>query len=344
MLFFANIGFFNLPTRQYWWDFLFIGLIPRGPNFAEIYARGGGGLLPRVHRDRIAPWGPDFALAKRESRPFRPDFFTAKWQSRPFRPEFRAAKRQSRPFRPEFRAAKRQSRPFHPDFSTAKRQSRPFHPDFRAAKRESRPFHPALGGAAGVFGAKTARFLITREGSKFYETATKGDFFVATSSPLVNLLFCPRRAKLWLRRGKTPPPRKAPRPRDPLDRPRPRPSPPPPRAASKPTVTGPRLARNQRALRNPAPPPQPDRSRGLSGCPQRPTLSAGRPAESPKRENEKKEGTPDGTTAPDGKSAPALPTPGLSRPLRLTMAGRAPSRNAPSVAESPQNQRRRSLP
>ena len=55
------------------------------------------------------------------------------------------------------------------------------------------------------FGAKTARFLITREGSKFYETATKGDFFVATSSPLVNLLFCPRRAKLWLRRGKTPP-------------------------------------------------------------------------------------------------------------------------------------------
>ncbi|MBQ8688455.1 MAG: hypothetical protein IJ512_07930, partial [Ruminococcus sp.] len=51
--------------------------IPRGLNFAEICARGGGGLLPMVHRDRIAPWGPDFALAKRESRPFRPDFFTA---------------------------------------------------------------------------------------------------------------------------------------------------------------------------------------------------------------------------------------------------------------------------
>ena len=73
------------------------------------------------------------------------------------------------------------------------------------AKRVNRPFHPALGGAAGVWGQKKARFLITREGSKFYETATKGDFFVATSSPLVNLLFCPRRAKLWLRRGKTPP-------------------------------------------------------------------------------------------------------------------------------------------
>ena len=29
---------------------------------------------------------------------------------------------------------------------------------------------------------------------------------------------------------------------------------------------------------------------------------------------------------------------------RLTMAGRAPSRNAPSVAESPQNQHRRSAP
>ena len=94
---------------------------------------------------------------------------------------------------------------FLPDFRTAEWQSRPFRPDFCTAKRESRPFHPALGGAAGALGAKTARFLITREGSKFYETATKGDFFVATSSPLVNLLFCQRRAKLGLRRGKTPP-------------------------------------------------------------------------------------------------------------------------------------------
>ena len=140
------------------------------------------------------------------------------------------------------------------------------------------------------------------------------------------LLFCPRRAKLWVRRGK-------PRRETPL-----------PRAASQTTVTGPRPCANQRALRNPASPPQSACSRRLSGCPQRPTLSAGRPAESPKRENEKEGGIPDGTTAPDGKSAPALPTPGLSRPLRLTMAGRAPSRNAPSVAESPQNQRRKSLP
>ena len=210
---------------------------------------------------------------------------------------------------------------FLPGFRTAEWQSRPFCPDFCATKRESRPFHPALGGAVGALGAKTARFLITREGSKFYETATKGDVFVATSSPLVNLLFCPRRAKLWLRRGKTPP-------RNPAA----------PRGLPPTTVTGPRLARRQRALRNPATPPQPACSRRLSGCPRRPTLSAGRPAESPKRENEKKGGTPDGTTAP------ALPTPGLSRPLRLTMAGRAPSRNAPSVAESPQNQRRRSLP
>ena len=66
-------------------------------------------------------------------------------------------------------------------------------------------FSPGFGRRGRGLGAKTARFLITREGSKFYETATKGDFFVATSSPLVNLLFCPRRAKLWLRRGKTPP-------------------------------------------------------------------------------------------------------------------------------------------
>ena len=137
-----------------WRDFLFIGLIPRGPNFAEIYARVGGGLLPRVHRDRIAPWGPDFSTSKRESRPFRTDFSTSKRESRPFYPDFCAAKRQSRPFRPEFRAAKRQSRPFHPDFRTAEWRSRPFCPDFCVAKRESRPFHPALGGAAGVWGQK----------------------------------------------------------------------------------------------------------------------------------------------------------------------------------------------
>ena len=149
-------------------------------------------------------------------------------------PDFATAKRESRPFHPDFCAAKRQSRPFHPDFSTAKRQSRPFHPDFFTAKRRSgkadlftrtsprrsgearKPtFSPGFGRRGRGLGAKTARFRITREGSKFYETATKGDVFVATSSPLVNLLFFPRRAKLWLRRGKTPPPK----PRRPARRP-----------------------------------------------------------------------------------------------------------------------------
>ena len=185
--------------------FLFVSADTPGPEFRGNLRESGRRSPSQGTQRSDRPLGPDFALAKRESRPFRPDFAPAKCESRPFHPDFSTAKRQSRPFRPEFRAAKRQSRPFHPDFSTAKRQSRPFHPDFCAAKRESRPFHPALGGAAGVFGAKTARFLITREGSKFYETATKGDFFVATSSPLVNLLFCQGRAKLGLRRGKTPP-------------------------------------------------------------------------------------------------------------------------------------------
>ena len=158
--------------------------------------------------------------------------------------------------------------------------------------------------------------------------------FVASSSPFRPCFLGAGERKWPCRKGNGPaaPPKaaKGACPREPHDQPRlTRPARPPPCGNST-TVPGPRPRANQRALRNPATPPQPAYSRRLSGCPQRPTLSAGRPAESPKRENEKEGGTPDGTTAP------ALPTPGLSRPLRLTMAGRAPSRNAPSVAESPQ--------
>jgi len=61
----------------------------------------------------------------------------------------------------------------------------------------------------GQKGRLSGGFLYTREKASCYEKATKGDFFVAGSSPLVNLLFCQRRAKLWLRRGKTPPPNPA---------------------------------------------------------------------------------------------------------------------------------------
>ena len=55
-------------------------------------------------------------------------------------------------------------------------------------------------------------------------------------------------------------------------------------------------------------------------------------------------GKPERERQTKGGSLNATSTPGLARPLRLRMAGRAPSRNAPSVAESPQNQHRRSAP
>ena len=37
--------------------FLFLGQIPRAPNFAEFHARGGGGRLPVMPRDLIPPRG-----------------------------------------------------------------------------------------------------------------------------------------------------------------------------------------------------------------------------------------------------------------------------------------------
>ena len=146
--------------------------IPRGPNFAEIYAKVGGGLLPEVRRDRIAPWGPDFALAKRESRPFRPDFPTAKWQSRPFHPDFCAAKRQSRPFRPDFSTAKRQSRPFCRTF--ARRSGKADLPARTSARRSAKAdlFTRLWAARPGLWGQKrraslySARVQILRNGDK----------------------------------------------------------------------------------------------------------------------------------------------------------------------------------
>ena len=92
----------------------------------------------------------------------------------------------------------------------------------------------------------------------------------AETTVFLILQFRPKRAKMCLRRGKKPPRRgRQTGPREsPPDRPPDRDRPPPPRTPAR------------RA--NPGDPPQSARSRGLSGCPLRPTLFAGRPAESPK--------------------------------------------------------------
>ena len=114
--------------------------------------------------------------------------------------------------------------------------------------------------------AGTARFLITREKASFYETATFGRRKVSFCSPFCGLLFCRTRAKLALPAGKKP---AAPKPRPPRGG--------PPNDRDRLPVFAP-------PARTPAPatPPQSACSRRLSGCPQRPNLSARRRAESPK--------------------------------------------------------------
>ena len=222
------------------------------------------------------PRRPDFFTAKRESRLRCPVFFTAKCASRPRRPDFFTAKCESRLPRPDFSTAKRESRPSRPDFSTAKCESRLRRPDFFTAKRESRPRRSPLPGRAfsAARPAGTARFLITRGKASFYETATFGRRKVFFCSPFCGLLFCPTRAKLALpaggkaRRPKPRPPRGGP----PNDRDRLPVFAPPARTP------------------DPATPPQSACSRRLSGCPQRPNLSARRRAESPK--GKRKGGSP----------------------------------------------------
>ena len=48
---------FSFFSRIFSGVFSFLGAIPRVPNFAEIYARGGRGLLQTAPGDLIPPWG-----------------------------------------------------------------------------------------------------------------------------------------------------------------------------------------------------------------------------------------------------------------------------------------------
>lgn len=101
------------------------------------------------------------------------------------------------------------------------------------------------------------------------------------------------------------------------------------------TATGSRFLRRQRERPPRRPRPSPPAREGSLGAPNDRTFPPG--AERKARKGKEKE-----RRKPHAAPTPGLPTPGLARPLRLKMAGRAPSRNAPSVAESPQNQHRRS--
>ena len=163
--------------------------------------------------------------------------------------------------------------------------------------------------------AGTARFLITRGKASFYETATFGRRKVFFCSPFCGLLFCPARAKLALPAGGK---ARRPKPRPPRGGPAQRPRPAPGFCAA---------SANARPG-DPAPVRLLEKALWVP-----PTTEPFRPAPSGKPEKERKmKGG-----SPNAAPTPGTPTPGLARPLRLKMAGRAPSRNAPSVAESPQN-------
>ena len=161
--------------------------------------------------------------------------------------------------------------------------------------------------------AGTARFLITRGKASFYETATFGRRKVFFCSPFCGLLFCPTRAKLALPAGEKP---AAPKPRPPRGG--------PPNDRDRLPVFAP-------PARTPAPatPPQSACSRRLSGCPQRPNLSARRRAESPK--GKRKGGTPDETRTAALTTAP--PEDGWEgsqpkRPQRRGKPAKRPRRSA----------------
>ena len=178
-----------------------------------------------------------------------------------------------------------------------------------------------LAARAGPAAGRTARFLIARGKASFYETATFGRRKVFFCSPFCGLLFCPTRAKLALPAGEKP---AAPNPGRP--------------AAARPTTaTGSRFLRRQRERPTRRPRPSPPAREGSLGAPNDRTFPPG--AERKARKGKEKE-----RRKPHAAPAPGTPTPGLARPLRLMRAGRAPSRNAASVAESPQNQHRRSAP
>ena len=212
---------------------------------------------------------------------------------------------ESRPRRWEFRTAKRESRLRRPDFFTAKCESR--------QRRSPLPGRGFFGRAAGrngalPYNARKSQFL--RNGDV---RATESLFLFA----VLWLAFLPGQSETGVAGGgKARRPETPAAPRRPAQRPRPAPGFCAASANARPGDPAPvRLL--EKALWAP------------------PTTEPFRKAPSGKPERERQT---------KGGSLNATSTPGLARPLRLRMAGRAPSRNAPSVAESPQNQHRRSAP
>ena len=72
-----------LPQRiRFFRAFLHFGSAdPRGPNFAEIHARGRRGRLESDHRDLIPPWGHGLLHGEAKSRPWQSGMIGSKAKS-----------------------------------------------------------------------------------------------------------------------------------------------------------------------------------------------------------------------------------------------------------------------
>ena len=201
-------------------------------------------------------------------------------------------------------------------------ERRPRRPDFFTAKRESRQRRSPLPGR-GFFGRAAGRNGALPYNARKSQFLRNGDVWATESLFLFAVLwlaFLPGQSETGVAGGG-----KARRPEPPAAPRRPRPT----------TATGSRFLRRQRERPPRRPRPSPPAREGSLGAPNDRTFPPG--AERKARKGKDKE-----RRKPHAAPTPGLPTPGLARPLRLKMAGRAPSRNAPSVAESPQNQHRRS--
>ena len=277
---------------------MFWGWIPPGLNLSENYARGRGGLQPGASRDCGPPWGGR-PKAGRAAGSF--------------------ARRSGKADRPARTSPRRSAKADRTARTSSRRSGKADRPARSLPRRSGKADNGGRLCPGGAFSAArpagTARFLITRGKASFYETATFGRRKVFFCSPFCGLLFCPARAKLALPAGEKP---AAPKPRPPRGGPAQRPRPAPGFCAA---------SANARPG-DPAPVRLLEKALWVP-----PTTEPFRPAPSGKPEKERKmKGG-----SPNAAPTPGTPTPGLARPLRLKMAGRAPSRNAPSVAESPQN-------
>ena len=297
----------------------FWGQIPPVGNFAKIRARGRGGLQLRGERIRPPP-PPGRRAGAREPAGAR-GAPGARGGGRRGRGGRRGARGAAGARGGGRRGARRGGRP-------GARGGRLGRAGGGGRRARGGGRRGAGGGRLGRAGAARGRagaasekaLLLMRVGPFARPRRIKNN---AETTVFLSCNSAPKRAKMSLRRGKKPPrrgrqpaPAKAPRPAP--TGPRPAPDQPPDRDRPPPPRTPARRA-------NPGDPPQPARSRGLSGCPLRPTLFAGRPAESPKgkekneRMNEPCRAHPrfaHTTSPPDEAGWPPAETPRASRKAR----------------------------